>query len=157
MPDDDLLHGAPETVPGIGKLRNALMQKIVELSGSLGGVAHSVSDPPAAQREAIEQTKARLKTLEAKADAVGDRLGSAVLGPACEGELLNRLGGEGAQTERDLAKHLDTDAWDVAALADTLATSGLVEITSGSPEDSPIRRWQITDNGRDVIGKPAGR
>jgi hypothetical protein len=156
MAADDLLAGTPATAPGIAKLSAALSVAASELARQLHETALSDPNPPQGKIEAIEETKATLKRLEARLETVSDSP-SEVLGPAFEDQLLAHLFEAGAKSERSLGEHLQQDAWDVAAKAEDLAEQGLIVHVAGSSTDTPLRRWQITDKGREQIGIPSAR
>jgi hypothetical protein len=110
------------------------------------------------EQEAIANLKTVITRIYAKADALGDRSPGVVLRPALEQHTLERLFEHGPQSERDLDKHLDdTDLWDIAAWADGAAEQGLIERVEPGSDETPLRRWQITDKGRETIGYPAAR
>lgn len=81
-----------------------------------------------------------------------------MLDAATEQQLLKKLFEDGAMTERQLEVTAgDVDQIDRHVIAEWCAKAaerGLIETTLGG---GPVRRWNITDAGRRVIGNEPGR
>jgi hypothetical protein len=159
MPLADLLAAKPETVPGIARLSTALALEGNRIRRELDEAALSDPNPPPGKLEAIDRSKEALAKIDARSQAVSNDLGagSVVFGPAFEQQVLELLFADGVHSERDLERKLeDTDAWDIAAWLDGAAERGLI-VRVGDADETPLRRSQITDRGRESIGYPSAR
>jgi hypothetical protein len=156
---DELLTAEPLTSAGASKLRSELRGIASKIDQRLHEDALSEPVPTPGLQLQMHDRRALLVRIDAKVEMVGARIGvGVILGPAFEQHVLERLLEEGGLFEKGIAERLkETDAWDVAGWADGAAEQGLIERVDGGFDETPRRRWQITDKGRKEIGYPAGR
>jgi hypothetical protein len=154
----ELLGAEPETTRGKVRLVGLLRLLGAKLQEELNEAALASFTLPPGKQAAFEQARADLAKIDLKAAAVSDLVGQgAIIGPAFEQRFLELLFESGAREERGLADTLETDVFDVAGCAEGLAVRGLIEPTAGGSDETPLRRWQIADKGRESIGYPSAR
>ncbi len=94
--------------------------------------------------------------LRALAKRIEDLPAPTEVGLGEEKLLLRHLVAEGPRTEKGLESSLGVDQIDQAAVA-TWADDAESRNVIARVGNGPIRRWEITDTGREVIGVPSAR
>ncbi len=89
--------------------------------------------------------------------ARGDTVRVTAIEEGTERTILRKLHEEGPKTEKQIAHALGVDQIDeedIAARASDAASHGVIEPVEGS---EAVRRWQISDKGRQLLGDMPGR